>query len=121
MNTNRDYIQFIDHLIAMTQNNTILWKRVDPPENLTSTEIGVDFVYTTTYKGKYLRVYEVSYKDSIDGIEFYWAKRSIVEFTTSSFEPLWKFPALTNSYNLLDTIKYKDAGVDDFIKSVLRG
>ena len=119
MKANRDYIEFIDHLIAMTQNNTVSWKRSSPPNNLMGTEQEVDFVYTTTYQGKNLRVYEENYKHFTDEFEFFWAERPIVEFTDINFTPLWRFPILSNTYNLLETIRYKDAGVDDFISSVL--
>lgn len=120
MTSNREYVQLIDHLTQATQNGSIHWSRYDPPRNIVSTENSIDFVYTALYKGKSLRLYEETYKYYTDEFEYHWQKRVVIEFVDEFSNAVWQFPDIRNSWHLLDAIRFRDAGVSDFIKNVLQ-
>ncbi|WP_201525951.1 hypothetical protein [Psychrobacter frigidicola] len=119
MVSNREYIQLVDRLTEMTQNGVMRWNRYEPPTNMVDTENNINFVYTTIYNRKNIRIYEEDYKYYTDESEYYWSKRVVIEFIDESLNSVWQFPKITNSWNLLDAVRYEDAGVADFMKSIL--
>lgn len=119
MATNRDYIKLIDRLTELTQSKEIEWNRKMCPEKLEGTENKIDVVYEVSYKDKNLRLYEEKYKHFTDEFDFYWADRVILEFIDDTGGHVWEFPSLRSTWDLLKAVKYKEAGVDSFIKDVL--
>jgi hypothetical protein len=118
MASNREYVQLVDHLMEVTQNGVVSWSRYDPPINIVSTENDIDFIYTTEYKGKNIRLYEETYKYYTDEFEYHWQKRIVIEFVDEFSNSVWQFPEIRNSWNLLEAIRYKDAGVAGFMKDI---
>lgn len=118
MASNREYIQLVDHLTEATQKGVIFWSRYDTPKNIVSTENSIEFVYTTVYKSKSIRLYEETYKYYTDEFEYHWQKRIVIEFVDEFSNAVWQFPEIRNSWNLLEAIRYKDAGVADFMRDI---
>lgn len=119
MASNKEYIQLIDKLTELTQSGEIVWKRKLRPEKLESTENKIDVVYEAEFKGRNLRLYEEKYKHYTDEFEFYWAEGLVLEFIDAAGGHIWPFPTFRNISDLLNAVKFRDAGVDLFIKDVL--
>jgi hypothetical protein len=119
MTSKKEYIQLIDKLTELTQSGELEWDRKLCPDKLESTENKIDIVYTTELEGRNLRLYEEKYKHYTDEFDFYWADGLVLEFIDDSGGHIWQFPDLRNIMDLLKAVKFKEAGVDSFIKDVL--
>jgi len=128
-------INAIVKLNNLTQDGKIKWRTIQPRPSLNRDKDSiVDLVYTAKYNNKRLGLYENKFKvenapyaslsgslDSIFGSVKYphWQTRVVLEFIDEDGNNLWTFPEVQGLNDLLSTVKYQIAGVDEFLDSFL--
>lgn len=115
----KEVVTIIDNLTELTQNNHISWERVDPG-NLLSTENKIDFAYIVEHLGRVIRIYEEEYKYYTDEETYHWSSRVVAEFIDEYGNMLWRFPKTRNAWDLLNSIRYEDVNVGDFLSDMLK-
>ena len=120
------YLEVVIKLIKLTQEGKIEWRR----GNLVLKNVTVKIVFITEYKGKSLRLYEYEYEvlppppgtmPPIIGVKKKYPYRQTditLEFIDDKDLSLWEFPHSHAISDLLHTVKYQVAGVDDFLDSI---
>ncbi len=130
-NEQNKWIDAIAKMIKLTQDGKLVWQvekstisaKKHPDDQ-------IEIVYSTSYKGKNLRLYERTYKRYLppSGIqvflsgksEFDWVSDVVLEFVSDTESPLWTFPKATALNDLLLSVQYQVAGVKDFLDDILR-
>lgn len=130
-NRTRDsrWVESVVKMIKMTQSGKLRWRpdHFPSPPNL---DTHITDIYSTVYKGKQLRIYKIKQKrlrtlfdavlDSSKPVgEAYWTTETVLEFTTGEGDQLWRFPEETPINDLLTSVKYQVAGVNDFLDEIL--
>lgn len=120
MDSQKKTIKLIAYLNELTQKDKLQWERQEPPDAVV---IGhnnrVDYVYTTVFEERRLRIYEERYKSWYDEDRYTWDTRVILDFVDFEGKSEWIFPYAPVLWDLLESVKYKSAHVDDFISEVL--
>lgn len=116
------FVRIVAHLNQLTQENTLKWSSVSNPDDLDlGRDKSVGAVFETTYKNKKLRVYEEQYKYWTDEDSFSWSTRIVLAFVGSSDNNSWEFPNIAGLYDLLESVRYQSADVDNFINDIFSG
>ncbi len=121
------YIDVIAKMIDLTQSGRLVWKAHLPSDTLkVYPDDKVSTVFVTKYQGKTLRLYQRTYKvrqvpslirAAVGDNE--WLKEVVLEFLSEDGSSLWAFPQMAILKDLLSTVRYKVAGVDEFINEIL--
>jgi hypothetical protein len=127
------WVEVITKLILLTQRAEIKWASVPPPETLIGKDRYADIIFTTRFKNKNLRLYELNYEIkkpdplnmlanlSIAPKEYpFWTSIIILEIVDAWDHPLWQFPYDSALRDLLSSVKYQVAGVDSFLDDLLK-
>jgi hypothetical protein len=126
---NEKLIEAVAKLIKLTQENKIKWASDAPTDNQNRNEEEyVETVFLTNYDNKNLRLYSKSYK--VDAIPFTsvflfgsqkpkWTTKTTLEILDSNHNAVWTFPSLAPLSDLLMSVRYQVADVDDFIEGLL--
>lgn len=135
MSTEKDkMLDAVVKLINLTQDGKLKWRTIKPRQSLNrDNESVVDLVYTTDYKSKKLGLYENKYRvetppsgslsgsfGNIFGVTYpHWNSIVILEFIDSAGNNLWTFPDVQGLSDLLKTVRYQIAGINEFLDSLL--
>lgn len=120
MNTQGKYVKLVSKLNRLTKEDKLAWSVCKPPKALREgvDAIWIDF-YSTVYAGTELGIGEMrfrSYSDYADGIN--WEQRPVLSLL-EDHELKYEFPKIEGLWNLLETIRYKEADVEDTIESLI--
>ena len=114
-------IRFVAHLIEKTQDGEIKW--INPSFNPTfNKDIIVGDLYQTSYENKILRLYEQQSKSFYDADpdSYNWSPEVVLAFVDRSGNNTWEVPnSVPGLWDLLETARYKSAGIDDFLTDIL--
>src|SRR5574341_2375934 len=131
------WVDAVLKLLKLTQEGQLKWdyhaigeqRGVDQKEEYVSGAI-----FTTTYKGKNLQLYEERHKrpkrqSFVDAINaaalgapepsMVWDTRIVLEFVAENGARLWAFPDSAPLEDLLDSVQYQVAGVRGFLDDLL--
>lgn len=122
-------VEAVAKLIRLTQDGTIRWSSAEPPEYLLGdSEDYVETVFTASHDNRNLRLYNRIYKadvipllQTISSPSSLWKSEVNLEIVDSSYNPIWTFPRVTPLIDLLDSVRYQVADVNDFIEGLLKG
>lgn len=109
-------------LIEQTQDGKLKWNACQPPNDITEGKEGtVHIVYQTERDNKLIRLYE--YKDRVytDEDVWHWDDRVALELSNEPKNAWWRFPRHSVIWDLLEAVKFKVAGADEFIDNLLLG
>ena len=125
-------VKAVTELIKKTQTGEIKWRRSTPPERLKGdAKSKVETVYITEYEGKRLRLYREYYLveenrllpnpfDRLSGVKYpYWDTEVYLEIIDKTGATLWPFPQNYALEDLLSTVRYEEAEVDDFLNALI--
>ncbi|MCY1166536.1 hypothetical protein D9M71_36780 [compost metagenome] len=116
----RESIQIIEKLTALTQHGKLNWQEVQPDRRMNDSISEVDIVYLTTYEGHDIRVYLRNYKSFFEDEHTYnWEESVEVELLNSTGRVIFKFPSISNKYELLNAIEVQDTQVKSFFDKFL--
>ena len=125
---NDQWIDIVGKLIELTQEGELVWE-VGAPKNTIGgqSEERIESVFTTTYKGKKLRLYKRTYKAYPDRHQItghplydsYLVSEGILEIMHDNGMTLWTFPKLDITQHLLSSVEYRVAGVKEWIAEIL--
>jgi hypothetical protein len=119
MSNLKDYVKLTAEFTRLTQKEEIKWLKKPALNYMSSYHRRVEYVYTTKYKDRYLRIYEESYRIYNEEGDYDWDSRIVFELVDAEGNNLWTFPYINGIRELFDAIKYKDANVAEFIKDVI--
>ena len=122
--TKDKWIEIIAKLTKLTQNNILKWQISEVPDALKGfKDVRIDVVYLSIYKGKRLRIYEKKKKETIvvgfNRFETSWEMYTVLDFTDDSDISLWAFPQVEGLHNLINAVRFQEAGVKDFLKDLM--
>lgn len=120
-------VEAVAKLIKLTQENEIKWTVLQTPEILKGNpDDFVENVFVTTFNQRKLRLYERVYSvDIIPIVSVFanektsWRSETSLEIVDSDYNSIWAFPKVTPLSDLLVSVRYQVAGVDDFIEDLL--
>ena len=114
-------VQLVAVLNQLTQEGQLKWEAREPTSsiNLRPDQL-VDTSYETRFEDRRLRIYEEKYKSWIDEDRYTWSSRVVLAFVDGTGDNAWEFPPAAGITDLLESVKYQTAGVDDYLESVLK-
>lgn len=125
---NEQWIDIVGKLIELTQEAKLVWEVGTPLHSIGGErDERIESVFTTTYKGKKLRLYKRTYKayrdkHKITGhplYDSYLASDAVLEIVHDNGMTLWTFPKLDITEHLLSSIQYRVAGIKEWIAEIL--
>ena len=114
--------EFVARLNRLTKENLLKWIRV--PESVLKKE-GTDSVYDNLYNtdinNREIGIFEERYREySPETNSFYWDKRTILGLFDSRGNLQYEFRDVPGLIDLMRTIKYHAAKVDEFLDEFLK-
>lgn len=114
-------MQLITKLIRETAKGEIKWRVKDAPKSLNqATEREVPLYLETSYKGKFLGIYDVRSKSFFDEHAFYWSESVGFCIVDIGGRVVWElneyFPALLDLFN---TAREQASGINEIIDDLL--
>lgn len=108
-------------IIQQTQDGTLEWQAVSPPPiDLTKgTEDIVQNVYLANKEGRLLRLFPFKTKFYRDEDMWVWVDDVALELSDYEHTAWWRFPAHHIVQDLLEAVRFKTVGVDEFIDRML--
>jgi hypothetical protein len=117
MDPNDRWEQVVSKLVDETKLGRVRWARSTPPRTAAGENVLV--AYTAPVSGKTIACYEYDYRYYLDEDEFVTMSDVAIEFVDERGVTEWRFPQTPRRRELLDAIRYCDAGADDFLRSFL--
>lgn len=113
--------QLLIKLIRETSAGNITWNLKDPPSGLVdATEDVVPLYLQTSYKGKFIGIYQQRLRHYVDEDEFHWVEGVGFCITDSQERVVWEFnersPALIDLFN---TAREQASGIGDLLDDLL--
>lgn len=125
----RESIEAVVKLIQLTQHGELKWEIDPPPQHFSKRpNTRVEVVFLAKYAEKRLRLYEKRFQEEFVDFEEYelrpvplgeWRKVVVLEFIDEAGNSLWEFPAIEALNDLFSAVRYKVAGVKDFLTELL--
>lgn len=110
----------ITSLIRKTQDGVLEWKTSSPTDVITEgTETLVDTVYLARKDDRPIRLYAYRRKCYTEEDVWYWGERVALELSDESGTSWWRFPEHPAIWDLLEAVRFKTVGVDQFIEKLL--
>jgi hypothetical protein len=114
------FVALVARLNELTQEGKLKWSAVYNPEELgLGTDKKVKLVFQTFYKNKTLRIYHEDFKTWYEEDRYVWASRIVLTFVDIGAQSIWEFPNVAGLGDLYESVRYQQAGVDEFINDVL--
>jgi hypothetical protein len=107
-----------EKLIQLTEDGKLNWITNRFPAILREDILG-ETIYSASVQGRWIAVYEYRYKDFSDSEEFSWCNDIAIEFVDFNGGLEWRWPTVHNRVQLLDAIRAKVCGANDFLKQFL--
>lgn len=107
-------------LLEQTQEGTLKWEVADPASDLTDgSNIVVKVMYLAHKDGRSLRLYHYRFRSYTDEDTWHWDDNLALEVSDQKNMSWWQFPKHRVIWDLLEAVKFKTAGVDDFIDNLI--
>jgi hypothetical protein len=124
------WVDAISSMIELTQDGKLRWTVVPDASKVYDGKEITTSVFETTYSDRALRLYEVRVPSNFSPIErsLYsvrgeeppmWYKEVILEFVDTEGRTLWTFPQVDALSDLLTSVQYQVAGVNDFLDTLI--
>jgi hypothetical protein len=124
------WIDVIAKMLKLTQAGKLVWKSEQPPATFRNrSDRRVEIVFTTKYKEKNLRLYELSYQsedidinpyDNQPTVTLTWYSKPVLEIVDKFGIALWTFPKVSALSDLLSSVQFQVAGVKDLLDDFLK-
>jgi hypothetical protein len=118
MAVERDWTKAVKVLVEKTNNGNIRWSEGHYPPDFRENAVGP--VYKAVVGGRWLAVYEYSYKYYTDADEFEWRQQAAIEFVQEDGTLEWKWPETPLGWELLDAIRAQQAGAAHFYDQLVK-
>ena len=106
-------------LLQLTQEGAIKWQAGEPPTELLRAKERTSVVYTTSYLGQHLRIYEYENKYWMDEDRFEWSGSVRLEFTDPSGRANFEIPGGgVGQWDLLRAVQHQTSNVDAFLEKL---
>ena len=107
-------------LLEHTQEGRLKWEAVSPSSDLTEgSNIVVKVMYVAQKDGRALRLYPYRFRSYTDEDAWHWDDNLALEVSDPKYISWWQFPRNRVIWDLLEAVKFKTTGVDDFIDNLL--
>jgi len=124
------WVDAISSMIELTQDGKLRWTIVPDAIKIYDGKEITTSVFETTYSDRALRLYEGRVPSNFSPIErsLYnfrgegppmWFKEVILEFVDTEGRTLWTFPQVDALSDLLTSVQYQVAGVNDFLDTII--
>jgi hypothetical protein len=114
---------FVSQLNRLTKEGQIKWKSQRPPHSLVESrdsEGRITYFWGAKYMGKNIGVYEEKYRAyNEDTDSSYWESRPVLGFFGENWELEYEKLHIMGMWDLIDTIKYQLAEVEEFLDKIL--
>ena len=120
--SNPKYLQFVTKLNRLTQEDKLTWdKGMIPADMLNGTDSIIVSFYRTVCEGRNIGIYEEKFQgyNPMDDIHF-WDNRIVLALYDDNWQLDWAFPLIPGLWELMETVRFKSSGVDDFLDSALQ-
>jgi hypothetical protein len=116
----------VTRMIELTQQGKLEWRNASPSE-APEDEDRVTAAFVTTFNDRKLRLYGKRIEASQGEImklfvtapqETKWRTIGVLEFINDFGMSLWRFPVSDATYDLLDAVQYRVAGVNEFLADI---
>jgi len=113
----------ITSLIRKTQEGALQWKAVPPTGDLlvSTNEETVGAVYVAEMAGRLLRLYSYTRRYWADESLPYWQEHAGLEVSDENKKSWWRFPHHPATADLLEAVRYRTVGVDQFLDKLAAG
>ncbi len=120
MNGRNRFVEAIATLIQQTQDGELTWEACTPGRDLTTqADTIADTVYMTKKDCWHIRLYPYKQKVWPEEDIWYWDERVALEVSDERESCWWRFPHEGAIWDLIDAVKFKVAGVGQFIDKLL--
>jgi hypothetical protein len=115
------WVQAVAKLNRLTQEGTLKWVRMEPPQQLTqgTHSVIVEF-YTTTYQGRNLAIYLLRYRNYYNEEDYEWSAEPRLVVCTPTWEPEWPFPEVAGIHELFSSVRFQVADVTTLLDDILK-
>ena len=110
--------QAAQKMIQLTENDKLNWQVNLFPVTMRN-EVLRDTIYCAHVQGHWVAVYEYRYQEFYDADNWYWSNEVAIEFVTANGDLEWRWPTVPCRVQLLDAIRAKICGANDFLKRFL--
>jgi len=116
---NRDF-KAVTRLLELTQEGLLKWESRGPCDDiLEGRDIVVDIVYVAAKDKRLLRLYQFRYKSWLDDVNWHWEEDIALELSDEKRVTWWRFPENRVLQDLLEAVKFRTVGVDQFLDELL--
>lgn len=122
INDEGKWTRFVEKLIRLTQSGDLEWNStenyVTPPMR---ERIDGPFFMSEPENGRYVGIYRREYDHFYDEETYSTATEVVLELVDKDGFRLWTLPRVLNGRKLLDIVEFKNADVDGFLDSFMKG
>jgi hypothetical protein len=112
-----DYTAAIDKMNRETKEGILNWEEVIlNSKYIPGSEYNFGKAYKARVMGRDVRIYPYQTKDYTEDGIWYWSDHMKLEFIDYSGQSEWEFPSNNAVYTLYESIQYKVANVESFLK-----
>jgi ribosome modulation factor len=112
-----DYTAAIDKMNRETKEDKLEWREVSLDRKyIAGDEHNYGKAYTASVNGKTARIYPYQTKEYTEDGIWYWSDHMKLEFIDYKGQSEWEFPPNNAIYTLYESIQYKVANVEGFLK-----
>lgn len=123
------WVDAVTRMIELTQQGKMHWQVVDSPDKSKDDEYRTSAAFRANLNGRLLRLYQKKVQESTlasEGLhsllrpkfETIWRTKVVLEFINAEGATLWAFPYVEALGDLLTSVQYQVAGVNDFLDNL---
>ena len=114
MDDKPDWDDVVAKLARKTKQGLVDWERA---KLRTPAGEKQGIIYVAEVLGKRVAVYEYESRYWTDEDEFHWQSDVSIEFIDNEDRTEWRFPQTQGRWDLIDAIRYREAGAADFLRN----
>jgi len=111
------WVEAISQINKLTQDKKLQWKSDSPPDSMKdqgSEYQRVEIMFHTTFKGRWLGIFERYWERSMGGT----LADIVLAFLDDQGRILWEFGDIVGLRDLMDSVRFQVANVDEFLDSL---
>jgi hypothetical protein len=118
------WIEFVKKLKELTESGSLRWHSVRPEAVMQrEPHRKISMAFETKYKDRNLRLYEesVEHRYSVDMFGLRnpnWQEYTVLELVDEN-GAAWEFPTIEDLNDLIETVKFRVTGVNEYMEAVL--
>jgi hypothetical protein len=117
---NQKLIAMVSKLNRATQEGVLVWKRRSAPDSIVAgNDDHIANFYGATWRTRNFGLYEERYRSWIDEDSFSWGSRLRLGLFDGSWELEYQFPGIAGIGELMESVQYQTAKVDQAVDTIL--